>query len=177
VPSSATAAKGESEALEVLAHVLGSGSNSRLYRALVMEKKLATNAGAWYQSNAVDMTKFGFSASPRPGVTLAEVEAAADAEIAALIGNGVNAEELERSKTRLIADATYAQDNQAALARWYGASLTTGLTVAAVKSWPERIRAVTATDVQNAARQWLDLRRSVTGYLVKDASALAEKKS
>ncbi len=30
---------------------------------------------------------------------------------------------------RLIADAVYAQDNQAALARWYGGALTTGLTV------------------------------------------------
>ena len=33
--------RGEFDALEVLAHILGSGSNSRLYRALVVEKQVA----------------------------------------------------------------------------------------------------------------------------------------
>jgi len=37
-PARTTAKPGESEALEVLAHVLGSGSNSRLYRSLVLDK-------------------------------------------------------------------------------------------------------------------------------------------
>jgi zinc protease len=176
VPSAATAAKGEAEALEVLAHVLGTGANSRLYRSLVVEQKLATNAGAWYLSNALDMNKFGLSGTPRPNVTLAQLETAIDAVVSAVIDKGVTAEELERSKTRLIADATYAQDNQAMLARWFGASLTTGSTVDSVRTWAQRIRAVTASDVQKAAQQWLDLRRSVTGYLVKDMSEVAEKK-
>ena len=39
VPSFPTAKPGQSEALEVLAHILGSGSNSRLYRALVVDKR------------------------------------------------------------------------------------------------------------------------------------------
>jgi zinc protease len=177
VPSAATAAKGESEALEVLGHVLGSGNNSRLYRALVVERNLATNAGAWYQSNAVDLTKLSVFGSPRPGVTLTQLEAGIDAVIADFLEKGITAEELERSKTRLIADAVYAQDSQASLARWYGASLTTGSTVEDVKQWPERIKAVTATQVQDAAKKWLERRRSVTGYLIKDASELAEKKS
>ena len=43
--------------------------------------------------------------------------------IADVIDNGVTADELERAKNRLIADAVYAQDNQATLARWYGAAL------------------------------------------------------
>jgi zinc protease len=89
----------------------------------------------------------------------------------------VSAEELERAKSRLIADAVYAQDNQVSMARWYGAALTTGASVNDVRNWPERIRAVTAEEVQDAARQWLDKRRSVTGYLIKDVSPQAEKKS
>ena len=43
VPSFATAKPGQSEALEVLAHILGSGSNSRLYRALVVDKQVAVS--------------------------------------------------------------------------------------------------------------------------------------
>src|SRR5512143_2107475 len=59
VPSFSAAKRGESEALEVLAHILGSGSNSRLYRALVVDKQIAVMASAWYDANALDLSKFG----------------------------------------------------------------------------------------------------------------------
>jgi zinc protease len=167
VPSETTAKPGESEALDVLAHIIGSGSNSRLYRTLVVDKGVALNAGAYYSGTALDYGKFGVFGSPKPGVTLREVEDGIDAVLADVIAHGITAEELDRSKTKLIADAVYAQDNQATLARWYGEALTTGQTVAMVTAWPDRIRAVTADAVQDAAKQWLDRRRSVTGYLVK----------
>src|SRR6202158_6176541 len=57
VPSFATAKRGESEALEVLAHVLGSGSNSRLYRALVVDKTIAVMAVAGHDSSAFGKAK------------------------------------------------------------------------------------------------------------------------
>jgi zinc protease len=177
VPSFATAKRGESESLEVLAHILGSGSNSRLYRALVVDKQIAVMAGAWYDSSALDLSKFGLHGAPRPGITLPQIEAETDAVIAQVIDKGVTDEELERTKTRLIADAVYAQDNQASMARWYGTALTTGATVNDVRHWADRIRAVTAEQVREAARLWLDKRRSVTGYLIKDASPQAEKRS
>jgi zinc protease len=177
VPSFNTAKRGESEALEVLAHILGSGNNSRLYRGLVMDQHVAIGAGAWYDSSALDMSRFGLYGAPRQSVTLPQLEAAIDAVIAEVIGKGVTPEELERSKTRLIADAVYAHDSQASMARWYGEALTTGSSVSDVEHWPDRIRAVTAEQVQDAARQWLDKRRSVTGYLIKDVSPQAEKRS
>jgi zinc protease len=177
VPSFRTAKRGESEALEVLAHILGSGSNSRLYRALVVDKQIAVMASAWYDTNALDLSKFGVVGGPRPGVTLQQLESEIDAVIAQIIDKGVTPEELERTKTRLIADAVYAQDNQATMARWYGAALTTGATVNDVRSWTDRIRAVTAEQVQAAAKQWLEKQRSVTGHLIKDKSPQVEKRS
>jgi zinc protease len=171
VPSAATAKRGESEALEVLAHVLGGGSNSRLYRALVVEKGLAVNAGSSYLGSALDLTRLSVYASPKNGVTFAQLEVGIEAAIAELADKGVNAEELERSKTRLIADSIYAQDSQSTLARWYGTALTTGSTIESVQTWPERIRAVPADAVRDAAQQWLDEKRSVTGYLVKATPA------
>jgi zinc protease len=177
VPSFTTGKRGESEALEVLAHILGNGSNSRLYRALVVDKQIAVAADAWYDASALDMSKFGIQGSPRPGVTLPQFEAEADAVIAKIIDKGVTNDELERTKTRLIADAVYAQDNQTSMARWYGTTLTTGGSVNDIRHWPDRIRAVTADQVRDAARQWLDKRRSVTGYLIKDVSPQVEKRS
>ena len=165
-PSRITAKPGESEALEVLAHVLGSGANSRLYRTLVVEQGIALSAGAYYSATALDYGKFGVFAAPKPGKTLRDVEAAIDAILADVSEHGVTADELDLAKNRLIADAIYAQDNQAMLARRYGAALATGETVDMVRNWPEGIRAVTADAVRQAARTWFDRRASVTGYLV-----------
>src|SRR5712671_1141091 len=176
VPSAATAAAGESPALDVLAQLMGSGSNSYLYRALVIDRPLAVSAGASYQSTALDDTQFTISASPKPGVEFAAVEQAIDAVIAEVAQNAVRAEDLERVKTQLIAAAIYAQDNQASLARWYGAALTTGLSIDDIRNWPDRIRAVTAEQVREAAQKWLDKKSSVTGYLIKDAAPKREEK-
>lgn len=179
VPSSVTAAPEQSAALEVLAQLMGTGSNSLLYRALVVDKPLAVSAGAWYQGTGVDPTQFGISASPKPGVEFPQVEQAIDEVIAKLAQAPVSAEDLERIKTQMIAQAVYAQDSQTALARWYGAAITVGLSVEDIRAWPDRIRAVTAEQVRQAAQTWLDKKRSATGYLIKEpvpASAKREEK-
>lgn len=175
VPSSVTAAPEQSSALEVLAQLMGTGSNSLLYRALVVDKPLAVSAGAWYQGTGVDPTQFGISASPKPGVEFAQVEQAIDEVIAKLAQSPVSAEDLERTKTQMIAQTVYAQDSQTTLARWYGAALTVGLSVDDVRAWPDRIRAVTAEQVRQAAQTWLDKKRSATGYLVKEPAAAAKR--
>jgi zinc protease len=167
VPSYAKSKK-DAAALEVLAHVLGRGQTSRLYRALVIDRHVAVNAGGFYQGSALDETSFGVFALPEPGVAFPTVESAIDDVIADLVKNGVGAEELEHAKTRMVADAVYAEDNQAALARWYGTAIATGQTVKDVQQWPDLIRSVSAEDVREAARKWLKPRRSVTGYLVKE---------
>jgi zinc protease len=167
VPSETTAKPGDSEALDVLAHVLGSGEDCRLYRTLVVDKGVALNAGAYYSGTALDYATFGVYGMPKPGTTLHDVENGIDAVLADVAEHGVTADELDRAKTGLIANAIYAEDNQATLARWYGSALATGQTVDKVRTWPDRIRAVTADAVQQAAQNWLDIRHSVTGYLVK----------
>jgi zinc protease len=176
VPSATTAAPGESPALDVLAQLMGGGSNSYLYRALVVDQPLAVSAGAGYQGTSLDATQFMISASPKPGVGFAQIEQAIDAVIADVGQNTARPEDLERVKTQLIAEAIYAQDNQATLARWYGAALTTGLSIDEIRSWPDRIRAVTAEQVRDAAQKWLDKDRSVTGYLIKDTTPKREEK-
>lgn len=176
VPSATTAAAGESAALDVLAQLMGSGSNSYLYRALVVDKPLAVSANASYSSISLDPTQFAISAAPKPGVSFAEVEQAVDGVIASVAQNPIRAEDLERVKTQLIAEAIYAQDNQAVLARWYGGALTTGLSIEDIRSWPDRIRAVTAEQVRAAAQKWLEKKRSVTGYLIKDTATATAKR-
>jgi zinc protease len=167
VPSMITAQPGESEALNTLADILGRGSMSRLYRELVVNKGIAVSVGASYSGTALDATYLSVSGTPRPGTSLQQLEKAIDAVLAQIIDKGVTADELDRAKNRAIADVIYAQDNHRLLARWYGAALASGATVEQTRTWPDRVRAVTADAVRDAARKWLDKRRSVTGYLVK----------
>jgi zinc protease len=176
VPSSTTAAAGESPALDVLAQLMGGGNNSYLYRALVVDHPLAVAASASYQSTSLDATQFSVAAAPKEGVEFAEIEQVFDKVIADIARHPPAAEDLERVKTQLIAAAIYAQDNQAALARWYGGGLTTGSSIEDIRSWPDRIRAVTAEQVRAVAEKWLEKKRSVTGYLIKDTAPKREEK-
>ena len=89
VPSATTAAAGESPALDVLAQLMGSGSNSYLYRALVVDRPLAISASAGYQGTSLDPTQFMISASPKPGVEFAQIEQVIDRVIADVAQNPV----------------------------------------------------------------------------------------
>jgi len=175
VPSYTTAKPGDAEALDVLAHILGRGSNSRLYESLVVDRGVAVSAGAGYEGTSLDPSKLRVFGSPKPGTSLAQLEDGIDSVLGEIMDKGISGPELERSKSRMIADAVYAQDNQSTLARWYGSALTTGGSVEQVQAWPDRIRAVTAEQVQDAARRWFDKRRSVTGYLIKEPQTVEKR--
>jgi zinc protease len=171
VPSYTTGREGEAEALEVLTHILGGGHTSLLYRDLVVERKLAVAIGAYYMGTSLDATRLWIYAMPTPSTSLEQLDRAIDEVIARIADEPTDEADLQRARTRLVADAIYAQDNQASLARWYGASLATGLTIDDITRWPERIEAVSAPDVQTAARKWLDRRRAVTGFLLPETTA------
>ena len=165
-PSYMSAGREHAFPLQLLSQILGGGTTSRLYRRLVVEQKLAVNAGAWYQPNSVDRTDFGLYATPRPGVDMARLEAAMQAEIDKILAEGVTAEELATAKTRLSAAAIYVRDSVGTGARIFGAALAVGRTVAQVEAWPDDIAAVTADQIKAAARAVFQARNSVTSVLL-----------
>lgn len=170
-PSYATAEPGEAEALDVLSVILGNDATSRIYRSLVVEQEIAVGASGWYYGASLDEASIGFFAIPAPGVSLAEAEAAIDAEIARLIADGVTEDEVAAARKTLLADAIFAQDNQQSLARNYGIALTTGSTVEIAATWPDRVLEVTPEAVNAAARKFLRPERSVTGLLIRPEEA------
>ena len=76
--------------LQVLAEILGGGVGSRLYKTLVLDRGLALSAGAHYSPSAIDLTVFGLYATPKPDVSVADLEAAIDGELRRLCGTGSN---------------------------------------------------------------------------------------
>jgi len=152
--------------LDVLAEILGGTSTSRLYRSLVIDKKIATSAGAYYRGSALDLATFRIYASPRPDVTMDELEAAVEAELQRLIDEPITEDEVARATKRLVAEAVYARDSLSSAVRSFGIALTTGRTVDDVEAWPERIGAVTAKQINDAAAIVLKTEQSVTGKLL-----------
>jgi len=165
-PSANGVGKEHTHALQVLAKLLGDGSVGRLTKALVRGSEIATAAGAWYESDRIDQTMFSLYAVPASGVSLADLEAAVNAEIARLLRDGVTAAEVEAVVRRLQAGAVYARDDLQTGARVLGEALVNGGTVDDIESWPERIAGVTPEAVMAAARLVLQPERSVTGELL-----------
>ncbi len=169
VPSYANAAPGAAEALDVLAEILGGGPTSRLYQSLVVDKKIAAAAGAWYDGDARGAGQFGVYAVPREGVSLDQVEKATDDAIGQMSAAPPAAGEFARAKTKLVASAAYERDSQSVLASTYGVALSIGLSTADVEEWPDRIRAVQAAGVRKAAGDHLRKVEAVTGWLLPKA--------
>jgi zinc protease len=165
-PSYASAGAEHAYPLAVLAEVLGGGGTSRLYRKLVIELGLATGVGCYHHATSLDRTTFRIYASPRPGIELDALEEALDADLGALLRDGVEAGEVARVQRRMLADAVYARDSLSGAAHILGASLTAGQSVADVEAWPARIRAVTPEQIDTAARLVIEPRQSVTGRLL-----------
>ena len=174
-PSYITAKPGEAEALDLMMKIAASGSTSRMYKKLVVESGLASSAGGDYSGSGMDSGTLSVYAVAADGVPLEKVEAAADDVFADIAKNGVTERELERAKNGYIADYVYESDNQATLARRYGWNLTVGRTVADIENWPTEISKVTLDDIKKVAAQYLDVRRSVTGYLIPDKTGVAQK--
>ena len=136
----------------MLSEILGGGATSRLNRSLVLQQKLAFSAGAYYDPGRLDLSTFGFYASPRGNIPVEKLESAVEAEINKLLYQGVTPEEVERAKTRMQAEAVYERDSLAGPANIFGAALATGRSIEDVESWPEQIGKVTVDDVNAAAK-------------------------
>jgi zinc protease len=161
-------AQEKAAALYLLSELLGGGSTSYLTTKLQFEEQIAVWTGAFYNGTALDDTSFDLIVVPAQGVSLQEAEDAMDKAVADFIEAGVDPEELDRIKLQLRASEIYARDNVDGIGNRYGRALTTGLTVRDVQDWPDILQAVTGEQIIAAAREVLQLERSVTGWLMRD---------
>jgi zinc protease len=157
--------------LEVLAELLGGGASSRLYKILVLDRGLALSAGAYYSPSAIDLTSFGVYATPKPGVSVADLEAAVDGELGRLVRDGVDPNEVQRAKERMRAASVYTGDSLSGPANIIGTALAIGQSLEEVEAWPERIGAITPAEIEAAARAVLVKHNSATGVLLPEPTS------
>jgi zinc protease len=165
-PSYRAGEKQYAYALEVLTEVLGGSAASPLYKGLVVDHPLALSARALYDPNVYDLATFGFTVRLKNGVAVADLETALEAIVKTALEGGITAEEVERAKARMRAEAVYSPDSLFEPARIVGSALAIGRSLDDVQSWPERIGAVTLEQVIEAAHLVIHDDVAVTGVLM-----------
>jgi zinc protease len=146
-------------ALTVLAAVLDGYSGARLDRALTQgENRVADSAGA---SNGLS----GRSGVPAKGRTPEQVEAALRAEVTRVARDGITEAELNRVKTQWVAGEVYKRDSVMYQARELGSNWIEGFALDADERLIQRLRAVTADQVQAVAAKYFGDDQLTVGIL------------
>jgi zinc protease len=98
IPAGNTA---DNYAMQQLAVAVAQGQSSRFYQRLVKEKQLASNVNVATDART-GTSQMYLSATPRPGVSLADLEKGVDEEIDAVVKDGITADELTKAKAQLL---------------------------------------------------------------------------
>lgn len=142
-------------ALDMLAGVLDGNQSARLNQHLVRDQQVASAAGAGYDSTSRGPSLFTLDATPSTGKTVQDVEAALREEIALLVKNGVSEDELKRVKAQVMAGEVYKRDSVFYQAMQIGQLESIGLGYPAIPVMLEKLQAVTAEQVQQVAKEFL----------------------
>ena len=142
-------------ALQILAGVLSGNDSARLQKSLVKTQQIAVNASAGYDAVSRGPALFMVDATPAAGKTVADLEKAIRAELDRVKREGISEAELKRVKAQVIAGDIYQRDSLFYQAMQLGDYVTAGLPPEALARRVEKLRAVTAKDVQAAAQQIL----------------------
>lgn len=147
-------ADGDFYALQVLSAVLDGYEGARLSKNIVRGSRVAVTANAGYDGSARGESLFYLDGAPAEGKTVADVEAALHAEIARIQNEGVSEDELRRVKVQAVAGQVYKRDSLMGQAMEIGMDEMVGLSWRDDPLMLERLRAVTAAEVQAVAKKY-----------------------
>jgi len=142
-------------AISLLAELLGGSDAARLHQVLVRERRVASSVGADYEMVARGPGMVFVEAAAAQGRNGTELEAGVREVIAGIAAGGVTAEELNRARVQLLAQLVYKRDSFFAQALELGELESTGLSYRYADRIPERLKAITAEQIQAAAARYL----------------------
>jgi len=160
-------------ALSVLAGVLSGNHSARLNKNLVLDQLIASNADASYDSTSRGPGLFLLEGTPSEGVSVVELETALREQITLVVRDGISAQELARVKAQVTANEVYKRDSLFYQAMQIGQMESIGFTHQDIPRMLSKIQAVTAQQVQDAARDILKDDNLIVGVL--DPQPLAGK--
>ncbi|MGR9087568.1 MAG: M16 family metallopeptidase [Gammaproteobacteria bacterium] len=145
----------EAYALEVLSGILAGGRSDRLSTDLVRGKQIAVSAGASYNLASRMPAMFELDATPAEGKTVKELEAELKKQVMKLQTQPVEKDELERVKAQVSANAIYERDSNFYQAMQLGMLETVGLGWQKADEYVDKVKEVTAEQVQEVAKKYL----------------------
>lgn len=164
VPSYRTNAQ-DAFALEVLSELLADGKSSRLYKTMVLDKRMVVEVSASYDMTTFDPGLFWVSAQMRPGIKTDDAIAEADRVVEELKSKPVGAEELQKAKNLEQASFVFGQDSIFAEALQLGVWEMLG-DYHLVDRYLAGIDKVSVSDVQRVAQKYLVKSNCTLGVLV-----------
>ena len=163
----------DSYALTILESILSHGKSARLYQSLVYEQKIALAVGGEYNILQAEPELFYFLAVVKPGSKIEEVEQAMYKEFDRIQQTPPTDQELQRAKNQVEAEYIFGQDSMFRQAMLLGQAETVGVGWRHIDKFLERIRIVTAQDVQRVAKQYLVPGSRIVGILIPTPPAEA----
>ena len=155
VPSLNTAKESwEPYALEVLAGILSGGDSSRLPKELIRKQQVAASADVSYSMISRQSGLFVFDSVPSAKYSVADVEKAIYQQIELVKSELVSEKELQRIKAQVIASDVYEKDSIFYQAMTIGQLETVGLPWSTADEYVDKIRAVTAEQLQKVAKKY-----------------------
>ncbi len=144
----------EPYALDVLAAVLDGYDNARLNAKLVRTDKVANSVGADYTDIARGPVLFTLEGTPASGTTTEQLEKLLRAEVERVASDGVTEQELKRVKAQLVAGQIYKRDSIFGQAMEIGSMEMAGISYTKIDRIIEKLKQVTAPQVQAVARKY-----------------------
>jgi len=153
-------------ALSVLADILSDGRTSRLYKSLVNEKKLFTSISA-YDYSLKDNGVFLFFGSCASGVDANEAKKALIEEIEKIKKTKISKMELQKIKNNTKFDFLSIIESSSRIASLFANHLSND-NLSPLIDYENEINKMTTKDVQEVAKKWLNIDKSVSVILKDD---------
>ena len=141
-------------ALDVLGGILDGGNSARFSRFLQRGDEIAVSASAGYDAFERLEGLFTLSGTPKPEISLEQLQTAIEQQIDRLKLEQVEDAELARVKAQVVSGRVYHQDSMFAMAMQIGLLETTDLDWRLIDQYVELIQQVNADDIQRVARRY-----------------------
>lgn len=157
-------------ALRLISALLDGGYSARLPEQLERGQELVTSASAWYDAYARGDSLFVLSATPnqQKNRSLEEVEAGLWQQLDKLKQSAPAEDELERVRAQVIAGLVYERDSISQQATTIGQLESVGLSWRLMDEELEALQAVTAADIQQAARTYFTRSRLSVAHVLPE---------
>jgi len=178
VPSLLSGEAGEAESITLLCNLIGGDRNSsRLYKRLVLEKKLATHTACQYSSTTIGDTVLSIVAVPTEKVSSEVLFEEIKLAISELRTDGISEKELYKAKHHVIGSFAHLQDSLVYRANLVGTAVAIGRSITDITTWPSKLHSVDLGSVTRVLNQYLIPERLVMGYLFEPGSSVSIEKN